>query len=702
MRLSNFISENCETILQEWEEFAATLVPVSQETDSVMLRDHAKQMLETIAADLARPDTAFEKSEKSKGHRAQAVKTAAAIHGADRLASGFSLDAAVAEYRALRATVTRLWRERHFHLLEPETELDDLIRFNEAIDQAISESVTSYSFEKEQQTRVFDTILSSIPDLSYTFDLEGRFAYANKALTALFELPLDKIAGKNHFDLGLPHAVETHREIQQVIDTKRPSRGEVFFTPPSGKLGLYEYIFVPVLNKEGAVEAVAGTARDITERKAAEHVIWKKANFDMVTGLPNRRLFCDRLEQDVKHAKRIGAPLALLFIDLDHFKEANDRFGHDAGDLLLRLAAERILSCVRETDTAARLGGDEFTVILQDLREPEHVEIVAEKIRQQLADPFQIGDHTAHISASIGITLCPQDASTPEQLINNADQAMYAAKNAGRNRFSFFSPNLTRPVGAGRRLIDDLRVALPQHQFTVVYQPILDIADGRIIKAEALLRWNHSEMGLLLPGQFMESAEDAGLMNEIGNWVFTEAALRSREWSALSGMPFQININLSAKQFIDHAHTRSWRDYIKSLGLALHSISVDIKEEVLLNERADARDRIVALHDAGIDVAVDDFGAGSLSIAYLKKFSVDTIKIDQALVQDMMADASSQAIPEAIIAMAHKLGIKVIAEGVETPDQRDWLQAAGCDYAQGYLFSAAVGAKEFAKLLQHA
>jgi diguanylate cyclase (GGDEF)-like protein/PAS domain S-box-containing protein len=446
-RLSNFILENMETILQEWEDFAATLIAPEHKRDRVMLRDHVKQMMQTIAADLARPQTGYEQAEKSKGHEDLPVKeTAAETHGTERLALGFSLNDAMAEYRALRASVTRLWEEALINKPVPNTVIDDLIRFNEAIDQAIAESVTSYSFEKEQQARVLDTILSSSPDLSFTINLDGTFAYANKALTGLLDLPLNEVVGKP-FYLNLPSGAELRRQIQQVIKTKEKFHGEVSYTSPSGQEAFYDYIFVPVLNKKGAVEAVAGTARDITERKAAEDNNWQKANYDLLTGLPNRRLFNDRLKQEIKHAGRIRASIALLFIDLDHFKESNDTFGHDTGDLLLQLAADRIRSCVREADTVARLGGDEFTVILQDLTDAGHAEMVAGTIVRELTCPFPIANEIIHISASIGIALSSQDASTPESLIKNADLAMYVAKSAGRNCFSFFAPNQENAVG---------------------------------------------------------------------------------------------------------------------------------------------------------------------------------------------------------------------------------------------------------------
>lgn len=320
--------------------------------------------------------------------------------------------------------------------------LDDIIRFNEAIDQAISESVSSYSVEKDQQTRVFDTILSSSPDLTFTFDLDVRFQYANKALTEVLELPLDRILGSDCSDLSLSNKVEMRRQIKHVITSKKQLRGETPYTSPSGRRGVYDYIIVPVLNQEGAVDAIAVTARNVTDRKAVEETNWQKANYDLVTGLPNRRLFRDRLDQNVKHADRNGSSVALLFIDLDRFKETNDTFGHDAGDVLLRLAADRIRACARKTDTVARFGGDEFTVILNDIRSPEHVERVAEKILKALASPFEVSSQTVSISASIGITLSPQDADAAEALIKNADRAMYEAKSAGSNRLRFFSSEL--------------------------------------------------------------------------------------------------------------------------------------------------------------------------------------------------------------------------------------------------------------------
>ena len=442
MSLSDFILEHIDTILEEWANFATTLAPAKYKFDRMMLLDHARHMLETIAGDLVLPETAFEQAQKSRGlgvRPPHAQPSAATEHGLARVQSGFSLVAAVSEYRALRASVTRLWEQVPENQPMPPAAVVDLIRFNEAIDQALGESVTSYYHEKEQQTRVFDAILSSTPDLGFTFDLDGRFTYANKAFLELVGLPLHAILEKNYQDLGFPNAAEKDRQVRLVVRSRQHARGEVRVTLPSGPDHVYEYILVPVLDEDGDVEAVAGTSRDITDRKAEELRNWRQANFDPLTGLPNRYLFRDRLEHEVRHACRAGAPVALLFIDLDNFKDANDSYGHDAGDLLLQYAAARLRACVRETDTVARLGGDEFTIIVQDLGGNGHVEHVARKILEQMAKPFHIKRHDIVISASIGVALAPGGADTPEALMEQADLAMYASKQAGGNRYGFYS-----------------------------------------------------------------------------------------------------------------------------------------------------------------------------------------------------------------------------------------------------------------------
>ncbi|WP_296810793.1 diguanylate cyclase [Thiocapsa sp.] len=440
MRLSEFIICDLEAILQEWECFAASLLEPDQMMDKRALRDHARKILEAVAADLTEPQTERAETAKSKGKNDLPTNNDAASisHGKERLALGFSLNATIAEYRALRASVIRRWQKSLLGDPVSDTEIGDVIRFNEAIDQSISHSATSYSFEKEQQARVFDSILSFSPDLTFTFTLDGRFAYVNKATTDLFAHPSDQLVGKRFNEIDLPNGIELQQHVDLVILTKKQCRGEMCYPSHSGHSEFYEYLFVPIIYQDGTVEAVIGTAHNITERKAKEDESWHKANHDQLTGLPNRRMFLERLEQDIKNSGQLGSSTALLFIDIDYFKEVNDRLGHDAGDLLLRFIADRLRSSIREADSVARLGGDEFCVILRDFINTTAVELVAENILTALASPFQVLNNFIHLSASVGIAFSPQDACTTEDLIRKADQAMYTAKSAGRNRYRCF------------------------------------------------------------------------------------------------------------------------------------------------------------------------------------------------------------------------------------------------------------------------
>jgi diguanylate cyclase (GGDEF)-like protein/PAS domain S-box-containing protein len=453
-----------------------------------------------------------------------------------------------------------------------------------------------------------------------------------------------------------------------------------------------------------------GFASDITARKRIEATIRqfnekleRRAHYDALTGLPNRALFRDRLDQEMKHAHASGHGMALLFIDLDRFKEVNDLLGHDAGDALLAHAARRISHCLQPGDTVARLGGDEFTVILTGSAEVGHAEQVAQHIIDVLRAPFRIGIEQLNISASVGITLYPGDGDHPEQLMRNADHAMYRAKGAGRNRLAFFEPSMQAQAMRRLRLTNELRRALPDEQLVLYFQPIVDIRSGQVSKAEALLRWRrpgHDE--LALPTEFVGIAEETGLIHDIGNWVFFEAARWAQRWSTLLGRRFQISINKSPVQFQrHHSHSPNWIEYLNRHGMAHNSIAVEITEGLLLNLSDPVFSRLHELQAGGIEVSIDDFGTGYSSMTYLKRLDIDYLKIDKSFVAEMLQDRTSRTITETIIVMAHKLGLKVIAEGVETEAQRDWLADQGCDYLQGFLFGQPVDAHEFEQLVTH-
>lgn len=697
MVLSEFIRTNIEPILEKWEQFAAVLFSAAQ-MDRKALRDHARGMMLTIAADLDREQTPHQQTEKSEGRGPQLSReTQAEKHGAARLLSGFSVSEEVSEFRALRASVLRLWTDANTTVAK--TTSDDLIRFNEAIDQALAESITRYSFDKTQYARLFDSLLSSSPDLSYLLDLDGRFIYANKSFRSLFGKSIEEIIGTYFVDLGTPHIARIAEQFPLVIATGKTSRTEVSLPLPSGKDSTYENLLVPVRNEQGEMEAVAGMARDVTERKEEEDKAQRSANCDALTGLPNRKFFRSRLDAEIKRFARTGMPIALLFIDLDGFKDVNDQRGHDAGDQLLQQVAQRLSACVRDTDIVARLGGDEFTVILTEVNHIPHVEILAQEIIEALANPFSILGDEVRISGSVGIALFPEDAATADDLVRNADQAMYMAKKAGRNRFSFFTLGMRESSWARLEVIDELRKALPQHQLSVYYQPIVELATQRIVKAEALLRWHHPHTGLMFPATFIGLAEEIGLMGDIDDWVLGEAISSVRAWSALVGAPFQISVNMSPLEFMNKAPARCWDSNLAALGLAWNSISVEITEG-LLHDSPRATERLRLLQKAGVQLSIDDFGTGPCSMIFLKKFDVDYLKIDRSFIQDTATDSDGRLIAEAIISMAHKLRLQVIAEGVETAEQSAWLNAAGCDYAQGYYFSAPVPAADFTRLLQ--
>jgi len=433
------------------------------------------------------------------------------------------------------------------------------------------------------------------------------------------------------------------------------------------------------------------------ERKRIEQQMYRQASYDQLTGLPNRRLFGNRLREEIAKAERSHSSLAVLFIDLDRFKEVNDTLGHENGDDLLMEAAQRIRLCVRESDTVARLGGDEFVVVLPNVEEIVPQDRVAQSIIEIMARPFPLGEHNAYVSASIGISSYPQNADNAEVLIGCADQAMYAAKGMGGNCFSFFNHSMLEQSRQRLELTNELRGALAAGQFEVYYQPIIDITSGRAIKAEALLRWQHPELGMVPPDRFIPIAEETDLIQEIGAWVFREAANTVKLWHELEqgdGVP-QISVNMSPRQFIKDGGVRAIIDYLQAMDLNPSYLVVEITEGLLLDDSMAITEKLELLRAAGIQLSLDDFGTGYSAMAYLKKFNIDYLKIDRSFVRDLETDPGDRAIAEAIVVMAHRLGLKVIAEGVETEGQLALLAEAGCEYVQGYLYAKPMPVETF-------
>ena len=554
----------------------------------------------------------------------------------------------------------------------------------------------------EESLRLAASVYDTSSEAIMITNANNEIIAVNPAFIKITGYVEEEVLGKNPDILNSGHHDEAfYHAMWDEINNTGYWQGEVWDQRKNGEIYPKWLTINTIFNENGSVLRRVAMFTDISRKREAEELIWRQANFDTLTELPNRQMFHDRLEQDIKKANRAGHLLAVMFLDLDQFKEINDTLGHDKGDALLIEAARRITSCVRETDTVARLGGDEFTVIMGELEGVSNVDRVAQNILHKMAEPFHLGEHVAYVTVSIGITLYPEDATDIEILLKNADQAMYAAKKNGRNRYSYFTASMQQAVQARVRIANDLRGALADNQFWIAYQPIVELATGALYKAEALLRWQHPQLGLISPAVFIPIAEDTGLIVDIGDWVFREAAQQVKQWRAFLNPAFQISVNKSPVQFHNEKQSHiSWYDYLSEQGLPGQSIAVEITEGLLLDASLHVTDTLLEFRDAGIQVSLDDFGTGYSALSYLKKFDIDYLKIDQSFTSNLAPGSDDMSLCEAIIVMAHKLGMQVIAEGVETEEQKNLLTAAGCDYGQGYFFSKPIPANEFMNCYQ--
>jgi diguanylate cyclase (GGDEF)-like protein/PAS domain S-box-containing protein len=442
MNLSKYIIDNLEPILKEWENFAKTKFPVNQQDNVKKLRDHAKSMLLKIAEDLEHHQSSLEQVQKSKGnaHKISKQETPATLHGADRMEVGLDINDVISEFRALRASVIKFFTDSNRKILLSDPY--DLVRFNEAIDQALTESINKFVILTEIQRDHFNKLLSDTLDFNYILDLNGNITYMNKAMSTSYEVPVSKILGKAIYNNRMPSKEALKNIIQSIIKTGNTCEGELNYLDSSGKSRYTDYSLDPIYDIHKKIKAIAGVSHDITKEKETEAAIWDSANYDSLTGCPNKQMLLNKLDDVIKNSNRSKKTLAVLFVDLDHFKDANDKWGHDYGDWLLKQIAKRIKACVRSTDIVARLGGDEFAVALIDIQNDVAAQMITENILTQLRKPFQHQKKKINISASIGIMLSSEDTKNPNTLLSNADQAMYVAKNSGRDQFHFFDLDL--------------------------------------------------------------------------------------------------------------------------------------------------------------------------------------------------------------------------------------------------------------------
>jgi diguanylate cyclase (GGDEF)-like protein len=450
---------------------------------------------------------------------------------------------------------------------------------------------------------------------------------------------------------------------------------------------------------DGRAQRVIGVAMNITERKMAEQRVAHMAHHDALTGLPNRVLLRDRIQQAIAQAHRAGTQLAVLFLDLDRFKTINDSLGHQLGDRLLQSVASRILVCVREGDTVSRVGGDEFVIVIPGIESAVDASSVASKILEVLASAFHLQGNDLHVAASIGISLYPSDGADAETLMRNADTAMYHAKDTGRANYQFFTQHMNVAAQQRLQLENSLRRALENHEFQLHYQPLYDLRDRSITGFEALLRWYPPGGAVMVPpGEFIGAAEESGLIVAIGEWVLREAVKQARTWQS-PGRPIAVSVNVSANQLSRSNFVDRVRRLLQETGIDPTLIELEVTESVIIEGGGEAQEALHQLAALGVGIAIDDFGTGYSGLAYLKRLPIDTVKIDQSFVRDLTVDPEDAAIVTAIVAMARSLGVDVIAEGVETEEQLEELKRLGCHRAQGYLLARPMTASAAIKFL---
>ena len=569
----------------------------------------------------------------------------------------------------------------------------------EGIVEDISARVEAEHALREAERRyrsLFDNAIEGI----FRTTPDGRYLDANPALARIygFATPQELVASLRDIKSQLYVDSGRREEFMRIVK----ARGEIsgFESRVYRKNG--DTIWISenaraVFDDEGRVLHYEGTVEDITERRHNQARIEQQANYDALTGLANRSLLNDRLQQAIYTAATYGARLAVVFVDLDRFKFVNDTLGHDVGDRLLQVMAERLTAAVAETDTVARLGGDEFVLLLHGHAGQDTVATVLERLLPTIAAPLRYGQSDLEVTCSIGVALYPDDGSDPATLLKHADSAMYRAKEQGRNNFQFFTEELNRAIKERFDLESQLRRALERGQFELHYQPRVDLATQRIIGAEALIRWHVPGRGMVSPATFIPVAEEIGLIGQISEWVLEAACAQNKRWID-AGLPCAVSVNISPQQFRGDALVPLIARVLTETRLDPGSLEIEITESTVMHAGERMVEMLHAIKKLGVHIAVDDFGTGYSSLSYLKRFPVDRLKIDRSFVQHI-TDADDAVIVRAIIALGHNLGLKVLAEGVETEEQLAFLRANDCDELQGYYISKPVSAWQMTKLL---
>jgi diguanylate cyclase (GGDEF)-like protein/PAS domain S-box-containing protein len=550
-----------------------------------------------------------------------------------------------------------------------------------------------------QSSRVFDSAAEGV----VITDINANITSVNRAFTKITGYSENEVLGKNPSMLRSGrHDREFYKTMWSSILRQGEWRGEVWDRRKNGEIFPKWQTISAVRDEDGNLTHYVSVFSDISQLKESEEKLHHLAHHDALTALPNRLLLDARLEHSLQHAHRVGAHVAVLFLDLDRFKKINDSLGHSVGDELLQLVAKRLLTCIRGEDTIARLGGDELVIVLGHMDKTDYAATIAQAVQDTLSAPFELEGQDVFVSASIGISLYPQDGRDATTLLKNADAAMYMAKSEGRNGFRFYSKELTVSGCDSLALESRLYRAVESEQLLLHFQPQVSLKSGNIVGVEALLRWQHPQLGLLPPAKFIHLAEENGLIEVIGKWVLHSACTQAKAWQKEGLAPFRIAVNISERQLRQNNIIQEIRDVLEDTGLEPHNLELELTESSVMKRAERAAKTLDALRELGTSIAIDDFGTGYSSLSYLKRFSVDRLKIDRSFVRDIPQDASDIALAKSIIALGHSLKLSVVAEGVETQAQRELLTSIGCDEMQGFLYSAPRPASELTRLLNPA
>lgn len=599
---------------------------------------------------------------------------------------------------------------RHIGVVREDGSLVDVVSFSDILSgmelvyvqelqHALRERDEALNISQRNLRLAEKVIESSLEGIMIT-DANSVIVSVNPAFTRLTGYSAAEVVGRSPAILNSGrHDKAFYQTMWQRLRAQGHWQGEVWNRRKNGEVYPELLTIAAITDQDGTLSHYAALFSDITELKASEERIRHLAYYDALTGLPNRRLLEDRLRVALAHAHRNRRQLAVLFIDLDRFKRINDSLGHEVGDQLLVTIAQRLREGVREDDTVARMGGDEFIAVLSDVDNPDHAVQIARRLIELLRQPALIDGQELVVTTSIGISIYPDDSDEAVLLLKNADIAMYRAKDTGRNSFQLYAPAMNARSLEHLALESALHRALERSEFELHYQPLLDAGSARVMAAEALLRWHHPDLGLIPPADFIPLAEETGLIIPIGEWVLRDACRQLAQWQQQGHGTLCVSVNISARQFHQPDFIAQAGRIVQEAGISPQQITLELTESMLMDDALETIRMLAQLNALGFAIAMDDFGTGYSSLSYLKRFPLDELKIDRIFIRDIERSQEDAAIVSATIGLAHSLGLRVVAEGVETAAQLNYLQSQGCDFVQGFHFSAPVPAAEFEKLL---